>query len=435
MRRPPRTRRAALLAVLLLAVLQQPHRQHGVAAARQLRQLQDVQKQLPEAWGLSLTSGPASAGQPLLRLEIGPASPSGAPAHRSNVSGAAAAPSSGPAAAAKQQQASSPAAANASSPAANASSSLAPQQAYVYTDAGVSGDAPPPMLGMPLAPVANVSVAAWVMCAWAVSNFSSSALLSGGALAVAEGIITRYFSGMAPGQVQLAAAANVSVGWSLGGLRGSVAGDAAAPGGPLTAAAAAMAGGFDRSHTQLMLSGPPDYGSSADEFSGSGRTDVVQRQQALPSGRGSGARRRLMLAQAQAQQLWVVYSRMAPPNASVLVGALSESCGGGSLTRGRDVSAAACGQAMRAALGDAGVAVDDGAFAMRVEQPPLVRRVLCFCMHAGEPPACWHPAGMSLTDSARLPPALPAALHLRHAGVAECAPGGGDQRSTGGCRP
>jgi hypothetical protein len=79
--------------------------------------------------------------------------------------------------------------------------SLVPAQ-HNYNLANTS-QAPNSVLGLPLEPVQTDSrMASWVVCGWAVSNFSSNTMLSDATRTSIQKMITQYFTGMAPGQVR-----------------------------------------------------------------------------------------------------------------------------------------------------------------------------------------------------------------------------------------
>ncbi|KAF6264715.1 hypothetical protein COO60DRAFT_16939 [Scenedesmus sp. NREL 46B-D3] len=280
-------------------------------------------------------------------------------------------------------------------------------------------------LGLPvLDPPGLPWMSRWVMCAWSVSNFSSPSMLSDAAMRQVQGLVNN-FSAMAPGQIQLAAAANITLSFAFQGLAADWSEAASSA---LRSAASGMAGGYDPALITVSTAAP-QYGVPTQEFeaseparvtrlphnnltvgggpaqrgSGSGRRAHARRLLQLSSssssssGRGVGPGSRFLLqatggsgsgsrstgpwgadvpgSSAAAPgwtKVWLSYTRLLPSNTSSLLCALAASCGAAMQGPAR-LSGAPCGQAVRQALLGAGMlGVDGSSYEQWMTDDPMV---------------------------------------------------------------
>jgi hypothetical protein len=182
------------------------------------------------------------------------------------------------------------------------------------------------------------------------------------------------FTSMAPGQVQLAAHANVTLALTLSELPADTAFNEGLLTASLSAAASEWAGGYDPAYISVTYS-PPDYGVKTAQFQAASTQQVVQKDQetlVLPSssnsssssGSGGGSRRLRESGSGASgvrgvRRVWVSYTRMAPMNATVLQTRIAASCGVESLTEGLDLTGGPCAASLTEQLRDRGAPLNE----------------------------------------------------------------------------
>eukprot|EP00775_Hariotina_reticulata_P001955 gene1955-2283_t len=239
------------------------------------------------------------------------------------------------------------------------------------------------VLGLPLEPVQTDSrMASWVVCAWSVSNFSSTTMLSEATRTSIQKMITQYFTGMAPGQVQLANTANLTVSYTFTGISGWNAAATRA----LRQLASDMAGGYNPAYISILYS-RPNFGVPTQQFMEQSQQAVLHRQQEVvhptSSGNSSNTTTNRKLLQdsgvgssppelSSLLEVWVMYSLMAPKNVTSLSDTLSSACGGMEMTAGADVTRMPCGLATEQALTAAGVTIQKAAYSQSITEQPMI---------------------------------------------------------------
>jgi hypothetical protein len=199
------------------------------------------------------------------------------------------------------------------------------------------------------------------------------------------------FTSMAPGQVQLAAYANVTLSLSLSDLPADTAFNEGLLTASLTAAASEWAGGYDPAYISVTYS-PPDYGVKTAQFQAASTQKVVQKDQetlVLPNGNSSSTTsstsssssgRRLRQSGGSvvgssrgSRRVWVSYTRMAPINATTLQRRIAASCGVEALTGGLDLTGGPCAVSLSDQLRDRGMPLSEtGAVGLVNNEPPMV---------------------------------------------------------------
>lgn len=197
---------------------------------------------------------------------------------------------------------------------------------------------------------------------------------------------------MAPGQVQLAAHANVTLALRLSDLPPGTAADEALVTRVMQLAASQWAGGYNSAYIDVAYS-QPDYGVPSGEFQAAGQQTVVQKSVAtamLPHRDGdmnsNGSKfsnNRRMLRQSSSapaaaaagsgeRLVWVSYTRMTPLNATALQSRVADACGVDKLTGGLTLDGTLCADVLSQLLRDSGVELGQEGVGLATTDAPVV---------------------------------------------------------------